>query len=157
MRQIAKFLTVSQQQFTSDGGGDITAVRLPERATKGSAGYDFFLPCNIEIEPKQSIVVATGLRVKMKSDYVLLILPKSGLGFKYGLTLANTVGVIDSDYINADNQGHILVKLINCGEQKIELAQGKAFVQGLFVPFGITECDSAQEKRVGGFGSTEKL
>ena len=80
--------------------------------------------------------------------------PRSGLGFKFRLMLNNTVGVIDSDYYYSDNEGHIHIKLFNGGSRRLEIAAGEAFAQGIFLPFGITEDDSATAKRNGGFGST---
>ncbi|MDR0943441.1 MAG: deoxyuridine 5'-triphosphate nucleotidohydrolase, partial [Ruminococcus sp.] len=96
MEQIAKF-----ERVTGFDG-----VYLPKRATKGSAGYDFFAPEDITIPG----TIKTGIRVKIKEGYVLCIFPRSGLGFKYGMSLSNTVGIIDSDYYNAENEGHIIIK-----------------------------------------------
>lgn len=86
-------------------------IIIPRRATESSAGYDFFMPFNICIQRGESIVIPTGIRCKFPNNMVLLIYPRSGLGFKHGLKLVNTVGVIDSDYYNADNEGHIMVKI----------------------------------------------
>jgi dUTP pyrophosphatase len=124
--------------------------RLPERATAGSAGYDFFAPEDITLPG----TVKTGVRVKVIPGYVLCIFPRSGLGFKYGVRLANTVGVIDSDYYNADNEGHIMIKL-EC-DTPLTIKAGERFAQGIFLPFGITEDDNAAGERSGGFGSTGK-
>ena len=85
-----------------------------------------------------------------------MLFPRSGLGFKYRLTLDNTVGVIDSDYFNADNEGHIFIKMTNCGEKSLTVEKGKAFAQGVFLPFGITVDDCCENERTGGFGSTDK-
>ncbi len=132
-------------------------IKMPARATKGSAGYDIFTPVPIDIMPGQSVTVATGLRCRIEEGWVLLIMPKSGLGFKFRLQLDNTVGVIDSDYYNADNLGHIMVRITNDSREgkELHIPAGKAFAQGIFVPFGITESDEAEGERRGGFGSTK--
>lgn len=133
-------------------------IRLPERATAGSAGYDFFAPCDIVLHPKDEILIPTGIRVKMKGGYVLMLFPRSSLGFKYRLQLNNTVGIIDSDYFFAENEGHIFCRLTNDSNRGkvLELKKGTGMVQGIFVPFGITEDDEAEGQRTGGFGSTDR-
>lgn len=133
-------------------------LKLPKRATKGSAGYDFFAPFNIDIHPGETVTIPTGIRCEMNPSWVLMLFPRSGLGFKYKMQLNNTVGIIDSDYFFSDNEGHIMVKITNdTNENKtIHIEEGKAFVQGIFVQYGITEDDEATETRNGGFGSTDK-
>ncbi len=155
--KIAKFEKISLEQYNNDGGTNYATVVLPTRATVGSAGYDFFLPNEVTIKPKEKVLVKTGIRCKIENGYVLLILPKSGLGTKYQLALANTVGVIDSDYYYAKNQGHIQVMLVNNGDETVTLPVGRSFVQGIFVPFGITIDDNTDGIRVGGFDSTNKV
>ena len=152
MNRIAKFYKVSRQQFTKDGYDEI---KLPLRATAGSAGYDFFAPYDFELKSGGEIIIDTGIRARIENGWVLVILPRSGSGFKFGVRLANTAGVIDSDYFNADNEGHIKIKLIG-GSKDYSVKQGEAFAQGLFLPFGITEDDDCKEERRGGFGSTDK-
>lgn len=167
MRQaVGKFEKVSFDQFvkgaektgfTGDVQAAYEAIVLPERATAGSAGYDFCMPYDIRIAPGQSVLVATGIRVKMDPAYVFLLFPRSSLGFKYRLRLDNTVGVIDSDYYQADNEGHIFARMTNESDGKmLELSAGQAFMQGIFVPFGISEDDDVSTKRIGGFGSTDR-
>lgn len=156
MDRIAQFEKISLSRYIADAGtaegyGDI---RLPRRATAHSAGYDFFAPCDVFLPAGGSAVVKTGVRVRMDAGWVLMLYPRSGLGFKLGLRLANTVGVIDGDYYFADNEGHIMIKLTNPGERSITLEAGTAFAQGVFVPYGITVDDSQTGKRHGGFGST---
>ena len=94
----------------------------------------------------------------MEEGWVLMIYPRSGLGFKYRLQLNNTVGVIDSDYYNSDNEGHIFIKITNdSNEGKVlNVNEGDGFAQGIFMPFGITEDDECEAVRNGGFGSTGK-
>lgn len=133
-------------------------IKKPERATVGSAGYDFFAPFEICLEPGQTIEIPTGIRAKIDDGWVLKLYPRSGLGFKYRMQLDNTVGIIDSDYYNSDNEGHIMVKLTNDGTEgkTIDVDEGKGYIQGIFTQYGITEDDSATGLRNGGFGSTTK-
>lgn len=134
------------------------AIKLPKRATTGSAGYDFFLPLPVlDISANSHIIIPTGIRCKIDEGWVLKIYPRSGHGFKYGVHLANSVGIIDEDYYNAKNEGHIHIKLVNDSllRKNIELMQGDAFCQGIFVPYGTTVDDEVSAKRTGGFGSTD--
>ncbi len=165
-KRIAKFEKVSFEQFKTgfDNESEETikalydAIKLPKRATKGSAGYDFFAPFDIVLEPGKTIKVPTGIRASMEDNYVLKLYPRSGLGFKYRLQLNNTVGIIDSDYYYSDNEGHIFAKITNDSNENktLEIKQGTGFMQGIFVEYGITFDDDATETRNGGFGSTTK-
>ncbi len=164
MKRIARFEWVSDAQFTADytdcfGEQAVPSLPpLPRRATAGSAGYDFYLPCAIKLAPGESVKIPTGIRVRIDEGWVLKIYPRSGLGFKFRLQLNNTVGIIDSDYYGADNEGHIQIKLTNDSreDKTLELPAGAAFAQGVFVEYGITEDDDADAHRSGGFGSTSK-
>lgn len=133
-------------------------LKLPIRATAGSAGYDFFAPVDITLEPQETVKIPTGIRVRMESDWVLSCYPRSGLGFKYRLQLNNTVGIIDSDYYNSDNEGHIFTKLTNDTKEgkTVRIGAGSGFMQGIFMEYGITFDDHVTEGRNGGFGSTTK-
>lgn len=170
MRRIAKFHKVSYDQFKV-GYEDCFGVmeekecekiyeelKLPKRATKGSAGYDFYMPVSIELHPGETAKIPTGIRVEMDVEWVLKLYPRSGLGFKYRLQLNNTVGIIDSDYFYSDNEGHIFAKITNdSNEGKVlKLEKGDGFMQGIFVEYGITMDDDVCEIRNGGFGSTNK-
>ena len=167
MKRIAKFHKVSKERFTADWIDTFAqsqeeaekiyeAIRLPKRATAGSAGYDFFAPAEFTLKPSETVKIPTGIRVEMQPEWVLKCYPRSGLGFKYRLQLNNTVGIIDSDYFYSDNEGHIMVKLTNEGIKTMKVAKGDGFCQGIFLPYGITEDDSVETKRNGGFGSTGK-
>jgi len=169
MERIAKFEKVSKAQFVTDWLDTFDTemavaeqvyedIKLPKRATKGSAGYDFYSPLAFTLNPGETIKIPTGIRASMREDYVLAVFPRSGLGFKFRLQLNNTVGIIDSDYYYSDNEGHIFIKITNdSNEGKVlELASGNGFAQGIFFPFGITEDDEVTEIRNGGFGSTTK-
>lgn len=157
MKKIAQFFIVSKDEYLKDGTLDAyNSVLLPKRATSGSAGYDFFAPFDFTLLPNETLKVATGVRVKIDEGWVLKIYPRSSLGFKYRLRLDNTVGIIDSDYFYADNEGHIFIKITNLGDKPLTVEKGKAFAQGVFVEYGITVDDDATCVRTGGFGSTDK-
>lgn len=134
------------------------SIKLPERATKMSAGYDFYMPCDLMIKAGEARTIPTGIRCIMAEGWVLQMYPRSGMGFKNGVHLANTVGIIDGDYYGSSNEGHIFIKLINDSalSKDLLLEEGKAFCQGIFLPFGITDNDNATGIRDGGFGSTSK-
>lgn len=134
-------------------------IMLPIRATKGSAGYDFFTPAPLHIFSDRSIIVPTGIRCNMDEGYVLSMYPRSGLGFKYRVGLDNTVGIIDSDYYQSDNEGHIILKLhaITKDGQPVIVPKGQAFAQGIFTQYFITYEDEANGTRNGGFGSTTPM
>lgn len=137
-------------------------IKLPCRATMGSAGYDFFSPIPFRLSTKeeypQTIKLATGIKVFLDDNKVLQCYPRSGHGFKYRLQLDNTVGIIDSDYALSDNEGHIFAKLtIDAKENKIiEVKKGEAFMQGIITKFYLTEDDECFDSRNGGFGSTTR-
>lgn len=161
MNGVATFMKVSRERFEKDAAGLGCAyedILLPRRATAGSAGYDFYAPIDFELKPGDILNIPTGLRVRIEPGWVLLILPRSGQGFKYRVQLMNTAGVIDSDYFGAENEGHMFVKLINAGTEgkKLSVKKGEAFAQGIFLPYGVTTDDDATGTRTGGFGSTTK-
>ena len=163
MKRIARFEKVSFAQFESGFEGGNAAevyegIKLPRRATAGSAGYDFFAPYAVTLAPGETVKIPTGVRVWIEDGWVLKIYPRSGLGFKYRLQLKNTVGIIDSDYYNSDNEGHIFIKITNDSNEgkTLEIPAGTGFAQGIFVEYGITLDDDADEVRNGGFGSTDK-
>ena len=155
--KVAEFYKVSLDQFNKDCGelnGDYNEVKLPVRATKGSAGYDFYSPIDICLKPGESVKIPTGIRCKIDDGYVLQIYPRSSLGFKYQMCLLNTVGIIDADYFNADNEGHIIVGIINRGNKDLNINKGDRFVQGIFYKFYLADEQENNAQRHGGFGST---
>lgn len=133
-------------------------IKLPKRATKGSAGYDFFAPCGFLLKAGETIKIPTGIRVQLDEDKVLKIYPRSGHGFKYRIQLDNTVGIVDSDYYYSDNEGHMFIKLTNDSKENktLQVKQGEAFAQGIIEQFFLTEDDYTDGIRNGGFGSTSK-
>lgn len=167
MEKIAAFEKVSLEQFrqdwmknfpdTKDAESVYNAIKMPKRATTGSAGYDFFAPADIKIEKGKSVLIPTGIRSKINDGWVLKIYPRSGLGFKHRVQLDNTVGIIDADYYNSSNEGHIMIKL-SCDAHDdghvVVLSAGDGFAQGIFLQFGITFDDDTDGVRDGGFGST---
>lgn len=163
MNRIAQFFAVSRAQLEEDWRKALPelplpeAVRLPRRATAGSAGYDFFSPADFTLAPGETILLPTGVRARIDDGWVLLLYPRSGLGFKYRLQLNNTVGVIDSDYFGAKNEGHIMLKLTNASNEGRVLAvrAGDAVAQGVFMPYGVCVDDDVCTRREGGFGSTD--
>ncbi len=166
MQRIAQFEKVSFEQFKSDWEDTFyltdnieeiyDEIKLPKRATSGSAGYDFYTPLAFELKPGESIKIPTGIRAKINDGWVLKLYPRSGLGFKFRVQMNNTVGIIDSDYYNSDNEGHIFCKIMNdTNEDKtVSLNKGAGFCQGIFVEYGITFDDDVTDERNGGFGST---
>ena len=125
MYRVGKFEKVSKQQFIKDFKATFEElsveeiediyenIKLPTRATKGSAGYDFYAPVSFSLDTRETMKMPTGIRVKISEGWFLGIFPRSGLGFKYRLQLNNTVGIIDSDYYDSSNEGHIITNLTN--------------------------------------------
>ena len=155
--KIAAFGHVSAAQYAKDQTREdampVDTIPLPRRATAGSAGYDFICPAKVILQAGQDALIATGIRAEMDPGWVLLLFPRSGLGFKHGIRLCNTAGVIDSDYAFAENEGHILVKLHNPSDHPVILDRGERFCQGIFLPYGTAEETADFAERTGGFGS----
>ena len=158
---VARFEKVSKEQFHKDLKDLFNTeenlydnIKIPSRATKGSAGYDFVSPVDFILKPNEMIKVPSGIRCKIDEGYVLEIYPRSSLGFKYQTMLANTVGIIDSDYYKALNEGHIIIALMNMGTKDLVIKAGDRFAQGLFKRFYLAEEEEVHKDRIGGFGST---
>lgn len=129
-------------------------IKLPTRATTGSAGYDFYAPQSYIFVRGEPQTIITGIRCKIAPGWVLMLYPRSGMGFKYGFRLMNGTGIIDSDYYYADNEGHMMCKAY-VTEKTIEIEQGGRYMQGVFVPYGLAENGNDEmADRTGGFGST---
>ena len=157
---IAKFTRVSEAQYAEamadrEGFLPLEDIPLPKRATKGSAGYDFVSPLEVTVPAGGSALIPTGIRAEMEPGWVLMLFPRSSLGFRHALRLSNTVGVIDSDYAFAKNEGHIMVKLRNPLSEPVTIGRGDRFCQGVFLPYGTAEEEEDFAVRVGGFGSTD--
>ena len=168
MKEIAAFEKVSCNQFRTaaekverwaelDIERIFSTIRLPKRATSGSAGYDILSPFSFELAPGEEVLIPTGLRCRIEEGWVLMIFPRSGLGSRFRFQLNNTVGIIDSDYYGAENEGHILVHMINDSRERkvLSVEKGDAIVQGVFLPFGVARGEQTSASRIGGFGSTD--
>ena len=167
-----KFEKISERQFftdfaeylsdecldTRDSRAIYNMIKLPKRATIGSGGYDIFAPYDITIPPKGTAKIPTGIRIILDEDKFLAIYPRSGLGFKYKMQLWNSIAVIDADYSNSDNEGHIWVKFYNDSPdgKTITIKQGDAMCQGIIQQYFTTIDDVADGVRNGGWGSTDK-
>lgn len=153
-----KFERISEKEFLKDvSNGNYEDILLPKRSTKNSAGYDFYSLYDITIKPNEIVKIPTGIKVCMNENEFLGIFIRSSLGFKYNIRMCNQVGIIDADYYNnKDNEGHIFVCLQNHGDKDFVIKKGDRFVQGIFMPFLITDDDSTTSRRIGGIGSTNK-
>ena len=138
-------------------------ILLPRRSTLCSAGYDFFIPFDLEVSPQKMYKVPTGIKVNLDLDEnslyrntYLAIYPRSSLGFKYGLTMSNTIPIIDSDYYgNPSNEGHIIIAFFT--HRAVKLNKGDKFCQGVVSPYYILRDEiSPVKERTGGMGSTGK-
>ena len=173
MNRIAKFEKVSFEEFkkswqntmgeeydfTDEESREIyDSIELPTRSTTGSAGYDFKSFFEASVLPGDTILIPTGIRVQIDDGWLLAIVPRSSYGFKYRAQLDNTIGIIDSDYYHSSsNEGHIMIKLTNDSKTSLgfNINPGDKYVQGIFLPFGITVDDDVTGIRDGGFGSTD--
>lgn len=130
-------------------------VQLPKRKTTESAGYDIECAEAVTIAPGEMKLVPTGLKAFMNYDEYLAIHIRSGMAVKRRLMLVNSTGIIDSDYYNnKDNEGHILIALVNMGTEPVSLDKGERVAQGIFSKYLITNDDNATGIRTGGIGST---
>ena len=170
-----KFEKVSFEQFAKDVPL-INTPRLklkewyekiitPTQGSKYSMGIDFFMPYSVRILPHNKVKIPTGIRwvceewdnnnVDNDREYGMLIVPRSSIGTKFGLRLPNTIGVIDADYCDAENEGHIILLFENTTDDIVELPMGKAVAQGIITPYIIPNNAKGNNKRSGGFGSTD--
>lgn len=100
-------------------------------------------------------LVTTGMKCKLPEGYYLKLVPRSSLPLKHWLVMANSEGIIDGDYYsNPDNDGEIMIQLINLSPCPIHIKKGDRIAQGIITPYEKTELDNATAKRVGGHGST---
>lgn len=158
------FNKISRKQFLEDSVDkfvEYDRIKLPKRATSGSAGYDIYSVCDFTLHPGEEIKLPTGINIEMDNNYFLMIVPRSGLGFKYGVRLKNSTGIIDADYINSDNEGHIWIKMdypvLNCKQEPMVIKQGDAICQGILLPYGkFIDEENSFKTRNGGFGSTSR-
>lgn len=134
-----------------------TPVKLPTRGSIHSAGYDIYTYDTYEIEPKQSVLIRTGIKAYMLPDEYLDLRVRSSLGIKRQLMLATGASVIDADYYNnPDNEGEIMVVLYNYGDTTQTIEAGEHIVQGIFTKYFLVDNDNTTAVRTGGTGSTNK-
>lgn len=165
--RVAEFKKVSLEQFKKDMVDTFghkyfdeeieefyNHIKLPVRATAGSAGHDISTPINIELDPGEKMLIPTGIRCKISPRYVMLIFPRSSMGIKKGLFISNTIPVVDEDYYNADNEGHIFLSVKNTSDKTLNIDAFNNIAQALFIPYGIADLNNVTAKRKGGVGST---
>ena len=130
-------------------------IKLPKRQTKYSAGYDFYVAKDTVIKARSIALIPTGIKAYMEHDEVLKIYIRSSMPMKKGLTLANNTGIIDSDYFeNPDNDGHIMIQVMNFTDKDILIKKDERIAQGIFLKYLLADDDTTNEERTGGFGST---
>lgn len=130
-------------------------IKLPQRMTEKSAGYDFFANATYSIKPNEIVKVWTDVKALMNDDEVLILDVRSSMGGRF--MLANTIGIIDADYVNAENGGNIGLFLKNISDKKQTILKGDRVGQGIFLKYLTTDDDNVHNKRKGGFGSTNEV
>ena len=131
-------------------------IQLPTRGSKISAGYDFYLPCDLILQPGEKTCVWSDVKAYMQEGEVLMVHVRSSIGIKKGLMLSNITGVIDADYYNnPDNDGNIGIALYNYSNETVELQKGERVCQGVFIPFLVADNGNTDKERTGGIGSTD--
>lgn len=130
-------------------------LKLPERSTKSSAGYDFFNPTKVVCKSHEITMIPTGIKAQFPEEEVLLLFNRSSNPKKKGLIILNGVGVVDSDYYNnANNEGEMAFVFYNMLNEDVTLEAGEKLGQGIFMKYAKTDADTAEGERTGGFGST---
>lgn len=166
IRKLPSYYRYTDEEFEKRMKEAYDHITLPRRSTSGSAGYDFYLPFdNISLFNNEPIVIPTGIKMELVNGYFLGLFPRSSYGYKYGMRLENTVGIIDADYYNnPDNEGHISAKIsihpyipndTIIKSSKLSLARGDRYMQGIIMGYGLTIDDNPiLNVREGGVGST---
>lgn len=145
-----RYFEVVKDEFRKNEG----AIKLPTRASEHSAGYDFYSPIDVIVPSHESIMIWTDIKAHMYYDNALMIIPRSSMG-KHPIMIANTVGLIDSDYYsNPDNDGNIGFRLYNLSDIPYEIKAGDRIGQGIFIKYGTVKDDTTTTQRSGGFGSS---
>ena len=145
-----RYFEVVRDEFRKNEG----EIKLPTRASKHSAGYDFYSPVDAIIQPNEMVMIWTDVKAHMYYDNALIIIPRSSMG-KHPIMISNTVGLIDSDYYsNESTDGNIGFRLFNLGTTPYEIKIGDRIGQGVFLKYGTVKDDATTAERKGGFGST---
>lgn len=155
------FEKISFEQFKKDISDDINLYKeykLPKRATKYSAGYDFYSLFDFTLKPNEIKKIPLGVKFKMNPDEMLMLVVRGSQGFKYNVRLVNQIGIFESDYYNnPTNEGHAYLKIQNHGDKDYVVKKGDAICQGIFTKFlTVDNEDEISNERMGGFGSTDK-
>ena len=142
-------------------GFEDKGINLPVRKTKHSAGYDIEAAEDTVIPAfkpgMKPTLIKTGLKAYMPEDEYLMLCNRSSNPKKKGLVMANSIGIIDSDYYeNPDNDGHFMFAFFNIKAEDIEIKKGDVIGQAIFQKYLTVDNDKAEGERVGGFGSTNK-
>jgi dUTP pyrophosphatase len=128
-------------------------VTLPLRETENAAGYDIRAAKDFVVPKGGGIVlVPTGIKAFMEPDEFLMLVNRSSGPIKRGLVMPNSVGIIDADYYNTDQE--IKWQVMNIGTEDVEIKKGERIAQGIFMKYLKADNDSASGSRTGGFGST---
>ena len=155
------FEKITYEQFKKDAFDDKKLYKeypLPKRSTRYSAGYDFFSLYDFVLRPGEIMKIPTGVKVKMKSNEMMMLFIRSSMGFKYNVRMCNQVGIFESDYYNNEsNEGHVWLKIQNEGNKDYVVKKGDAICQGVFTNFlTIDNEEEIKNIRKGGIGSTNQ-
>ena len=133
-------------------------IQLPKRGDSRSAGYDFYSPCDITLQPGEKILLFSDVKAYMQDDEVLMLYVRSSIGIKKGLVLSNGTGIIDSSfYNNPSNNGNIGIALHNTTDKVVEIERGERVIQGIFMKYLVADEDNViHQDRVGGIGSSNR-
>ena len=136
-------------------------LKLPERSTKNSAGFDFYAINNVLLLPyrlgDKPCMIPTGIKVQMPADEFLMLVNRSSNPAKKNLVIPQGVGIVDSDYYgNSDNDGEMFFAYYNLSDKPVVINKGEKIGQGIFMKYFVTDDDNADGERVGGWGSTGK-
>lgn len=133
-------------------------IQLPTRSDSRSAGYDFYSPVDVIIQPGERCLVWTDVKSYMQENEVLMLYVRSSIGVKKGVVLSNGTGIIDSSYYsNPSNDGNIGISLFNTSNKEVHIKAGERIAQGVFIQYLVTDDDNVlNDERAGGFGSSGK-
>lgn len=147
---MARYFKVVKDEYRKNSGD----IKLPTRSDPRSAGYDFYSPIDITIQPGEKQLIWTDIKAYMLPDEVLKLYVRSSMG-KYPVVIANGTGIIDSSYFeNANNDGNIGFNLLNLSNKPYEIHIGDRIGQGVFGKYLVTDDDNTTGERAGGFGSS---